>query len=733
MSTEFANIELSLITPSLTNPRKNFNPAKLTELAEDIKRRGIDTPITVRPLPGSRVADTDRKVQFELVCGERRYRASQQAGVATIPAMVRALTDEQALEVQLVENLQRDDLTELEEAEGYEALMQHSSLNADQVGERINKSRSYVYGRLKLLDLCSEARTSLRDRTIDASRALLVARIPDHKLQIKAMKEIVSGHGYYSSSGREPMTYRQAAEHVQSNYMLKLSDARFQITAVDLVPDAGSCKTCTKRTGHNPDLFSDVKGADVCTDPPCFHKKEEAHRALQVASAKAKGQTVIAGKAALELKPEGHGSWSDKVVGYRRLDSSEDSPTDQPLRKLIGPLMKAEGIKPVLIESGRKPGEFLECLPNEIALKLLKATEKAAVEATTTPASNAKVSKEVQKLVDEKKAKAEAKAKAAYEQEWRDQLVAHTWELMKRSDDIVTAFNTEVHRYVALKAAHSLSTDQSAKVSKLLGLDKVGSHSALLDHIKTTDQPDAIHMLMIMVHDSSANDFSYDNGVRVSNEGMHLVSGIVHGAALKSTLQDIQSEALAKHFPKVKTEKAKVATGSAARPEVGAGGQQDTATPRLRAPKPKLSAEEATQGIAAAMQGLEGASAAPKGAVASPAKPAGAPEIRYRGPNGETWTGRGLMPRWLHVLVVENGRNKAEFAVPQEPPPTVADPLLQSAIDIVVREQKANVRLLKTELKVGTTKAMELMEQLQQAGKVSACDERGARKVLVAA
>lgn len=103
--TEFATIELTLIASSLTNPRKHFNPAKLAELAESIKTSGVHQPILVRPLPGSRVADTDRKVEFELVCGERRLRASQQAGVHAIPAMIRGLTDEQVLEIQIVENL----------------------------------------------------------------------------------------------------------------------------------------------------------------------------------------------------------------------------------------------------------------------------------------------------------------------------------------------------------------------------------------------------------------------------------------------------------------------------------------------------------------------------------------------------------------------------------------------------------------------------------------------------
>ena len=101
----FATIALDRITPSLTNPRKTFDPAKLQDLADSIKASGVHQPVVVRSLPGSRLADTDRTVQFELVCGERRLRASELAGVATIPAMVRALTVDQALEILLCEIL----------------------------------------------------------------------------------------------------------------------------------------------------------------------------------------------------------------------------------------------------------------------------------------------------------------------------------------------------------------------------------------------------------------------------------------------------------------------------------------------------------------------------------------------------------------------------------------------------------------------------------------------------
>ena len=612
MSTEFANIELALIAPSLTNPRKNFNPTKLAELAEDIKRRGIDTPITVRPLPGSRVADTDRTVQFELVCGERRLRASELAGVSTIPAMVRALTDDQALEIQLCENLKRDDLTALEEAEGYEALMQHANITADQVGERIGKSRSYVYGRIKLLDLCSEARVSLRDGTIDASRALLVARIPDHKLQIKAMKEIVAGRGY--GIYKEPMTYRVALEHLQQNYMLKLSEAKFKIVSVDLVPAAGSCKACTKRTGHDPDLFSDVKGADICTDPPCFHKKEEAHAAALVKEANDKGQTVIVGKEAQELRSKN--SYQEKFVGYRILDSADDSPTDQPLRKLIGPLMQAEGIKPVLIEGQRNKGEMVECLPNEVVLKLLKMAEqqvKAGSSHTALKADKA-ATKEMQQLVNDKKAKAEAKAKAQYEREWRANLVHDAWVAM-RDDADIKAFDTQVHRFLAVRAANSLNTDHAAAICKLLNLGKVSPISAVADFAKETASPEMLHLLIIMQEASGTEMHTY-NG-RVPNEGLLLVAGNVFSRQLDDVIKEIKAEVKAEIWPKI-TKKPNPATAPAARPQVGAGGDKvgpkDKAVPALKKPSAraaKLSAEEATQGIAAAMQTADRAATAP--------------------------------------------------------------------------------------------------------------------------
>ncbi len=704
MTTQFAQAPLALIAKSLTNPRKTFNQAKLDELTSSIKAMGVHQPVLLRPLPASRLEDTaymQPRPEYELVCGERRYRASLAAKMLTIPAMVRELTDDQVMEIQIIENLQRDDLTELEEAEGYESLMQHSSLTAEQVGEKIGKSRSYVYARIKLLDLCQDARISLRDGSVDASRALVVARIPNEKLQIKAMKEIVGGDKSWHGIS-EPMSYRAALDHVQKNYMLKLSDAKFEITCVDLLPDAGSCQTCTKRTGHDPDLFSDVKGADICTDPPCFHRKEEAHTAVLIEQAKAKGQTVISGKEAAELRGAGY---QDKFTGYRRLDDAQDSPTDQPLRKIIGKLMQSEGIKPVAIEHPTKKGVLVECLPNEVALKLLKMVERQSQE-------TAKVSKEVQQLVSDKKAKAEAKATALFEQGWRDTLLRETW-MQLRDDASAPTFTTNVHRYLAVRSAKSLSTDNAEALCRVLNLGKVSPIAAVTDFAKETPSPELFNLLVIMQEASSAHDHAYEG--RIANEGLLLIAGNAFGDALEATIQEIKLDVKANVWPE-NPQKVPTANVPAAQADGGVGEGKKNKAP-LRAPKPKLRAEEAMLGIAAAMQGAEASGSARR------------PE-EITGADAQSNDG-GADSRPTDAADASSTDQQEETARISALVDDIN--LFNGAVYVITREQKANVRLLKAELKVGTKKAMELMEKLELAGKVSACNEGGVRKVLVSA
>lgn len=605
--TKFRMVDLQLIVESLTNPRHNFNEKKMAELAETIKDKGVVTPILLRPLPGSRMADTFGYREpgaplpvYELVSGARRLRGSHLAKRKTVPAMIRVISDRDAREIQHIENIQREDVDKLEEAESFRSLREEFGMSADDIAEKIGQSRSYVFSVLKLLDLCQVGRQALCDETLDFSKALAVSRIPNEGQQLKAIKDLTAR----DHNGDPRIGARETKKHIRQNYMLELGKARFDITDASLVPAAGACEACPKRTGANPELYSDEDSADLCTDSPCFHLKEEAHGKQIAAEASAKGQTVIVGKEAEELVASGY-SVVPKLKGYRRLDHADDSPTDQPLRKIIGKQMKAEGIDPVMIENPRKKGELLACLPNEVAGKLLKTVEGQA------KAEGAKaVSKEVQKFADEKKAKAEARAKAQYEQAWRDALVTHTWVALASGG---VFFNDDIHRYLARAAAASMSVEDAERVAVLLGLGKVGAHSAVTDYAKTTDEPDVLHLLIIAQRTSSANDRGY--GGRPDNEGLMLVARAAHGEQLPSVIHSTREAAKDKYLSapaKSEAPKSGSTPSPAAQATTTRAKGKGKNSPAARAPvTAKTTAEEASAQIAAAFAHIEETDQAP--------------------------------------------------------------------------------------------------------------------------
>lgn len=611
------HLALSSIARSLTNPRKHFDAAKLQELADSIAATGVHQPILVRPLPAHRVADEQalakaekrERAEYEIVAGERRWRASQLANVAQIPAMIRDMTDAQALEAQVIENLQREDVTELEEAEGYEVLMKHQGINADQLKLKIGKSRAYVYARLKILDLCAEGKEALRTGNIDFSRALLAARIPSKQLQLKAIAFMTQPQGWLD---RLP-SYRACAEHVQQEYMLNLDKARFIITDASLVTKAGSCMLCSKRTGANPDLYEDIGSADVCTDRTCFEQKTDAHTAQQVEAAQAKGQTVIFGQEAEDLAVHGY---KEQLKGYRRLDALEDSPHDkQTLRKIISAQMDADGILPVKIESPRKKGEFIDVLPNEVVLRLLKTVDSQAK-------ASKQVSAEVRAFSEDKKAKAEKKAQAQFEQAWRNQLRDRAWSQLE-SGAAANAFTLDVHRYLVLRTVHSLSATDAEDLADILNLGRVGAHTALIQLAQETDTPHFLHMLCVMQKDVSANGYT---GSREKNEGLMLVARSVFQSELDSVIRDEKEIAGNKYLLKPEAPKADLPLKPAARAGADSkvGKAKKNSTPAARAAgKDQLSTAAATASIAAALQALPddalpGAAVAAQGDEAAP-------------------------------------------------------------------------------------------------------------------
>lgn len=596
------------IAPSLTNPRKTFDQAKLQELAESIKASGVHQPVLLRPLPAHRLEDTHREArankrpapEFELIAGERRWRASQLAGLAEIPAMVRPMTDTEALEAQVIENLQREDVTELEEAEGYEVLMRTGNLNADQVGAKIGKSRSYVYARLKVLDLCQQAREALRDGKIDFSKALLIARIPDETLQVKALDFCLGRAGYY---GPDAPSYRACAVHVQNNFMLKLSSAKFKITDATLVPKAGSCKECPKRTGANPDLFQDVDSADVCTDPKCYHAKEEAHSVAIKKAALDSGAHIIEGREAKALMPS---PYSGEVKGYLRLDDKNDSPTDKPLRKLIGKAMEQQGIKPTLVANPHKDGELVAVITPDQAEVLLKAVnqEEAA----------AKIEQGAQLVADLDKRQAAAQAKTAFEEQWRWDLLTATWDQIRNGTH--EAPSDAVMRDIATTKAKGLNQDRAKKLCKLLDLGKVAPVAGLLQYIADTDAPADALQLMVMFQDveyrhwiapSEANtallQVAKDYGVDPDKIKAQTKANL--RAAAKAKADREAAKAAAPESASTPNPAAQATTTRAGDKTKGTKGKTTPAA-QARATAPKTTKAEATAQIAAALAEAEG-------------------------------------------------------------------------------------------------------------------------------
>jgi ParB/RepB/Spo0J family partition protein len=341
----FGNIPIELIRPSKTNPRKRFDNASLAELAKSIKQSGVGQPILVRPLPN---VEDDVSDRVEIVAGERRYRASILAGLATIPAIVRDMSDAEALEFQLVENLQREDVHEIEEAEGYERLMKEHKFTADECAERVGKSRSYIYGRLKFCALAPAVRTAFYDEKLNASTALLIARIPLPSLQAQAAQEIIDNDG-----DDEPMSYREAVRYVQARYMLDLNKARFLLQDAKLVAAAGSCEKCPKRAGNQPEVFSDVS-AYVCTDPDCFSTKTKAHDDRVIMQARKKNIPVYEGDEGVTVWEGGdHVTLDDAIDYFDRVSNDDD--WDKSIDEALPAELRPEPVAYAIVDGKPEP------------------------------------------------------------------------------------------------------------------------------------------------------------------------------------------------------------------------------------------------------------------------------------------------------------------------------------------------------------------------------------------
>lgn len=180
-SSTINEIPLEQIEANPNQPRREFDEESLQELANSIKEIGIIQPITLR-----QVADN----RYQIIAGERRWRASQRAGLTAIPAYIRTIKDENVMEMALVENIQREDLNAIEIALAYEHLITNTGMTQEKVSERVGKSRTAIANYLRLLKLPAQVQMALQNKEIDMGHARALLSIDSPSLQIKLFKEI---------------------------------------------------------------------------------------------------------------------------------------------------------------------------------------------------------------------------------------------------------------------------------------------------------------------------------------------------------------------------------------------------------------------------------------------------------------------------------------------------------------------------------------------------------------
>ena len=176
-------LPISQVESCASQPRKQFDPESLADLADSIREHGIIQPLTVRKLQSG---------YYQIIAGERRWRAARMAGLTQVPAIVIEADDRKAMELAMIENLQREDLNPIEEAEGYQVLMSQYNMTQEETAQRVGKSRSAVANALRLLSLCEGVLDKVRSGELTAGHARAILQLKSEKKQVEAAQKIAN-------------------------------------------------------------------------------------------------------------------------------------------------------------------------------------------------------------------------------------------------------------------------------------------------------------------------------------------------------------------------------------------------------------------------------------------------------------------------------------------------------------------------------------------------------------
>lgn len=357
-STSLVNIALDQLTDAPDNPRSRVDEAALGDLIDSMSSVGLLHPIVVRPLE----VPANKRAAYEIVCGHRRRAAAARLQWPTIPATVQNLTPAQASDLALVENLQREDLTELEEAQGYAQLVARGQ-TPDEIAARLGRSASTVQNRLVLVNLPEAAVAAMREGRMTPSVATLIGRLPGTQQREDATAAVLAEESRDWDSVSEqtvisPLSFREARTLIKRQFMLGLEEPPFDANDAYLVPASGACGPCRHRTGNQVTLFGDIVaqrgGSEVCTYPPCFEQKRQAWVDQVLATATEAGLATLPAKKAAKIFTAN--GWLHNNSGF--VDADEKRP----------------GSKKTWRESlGKKaPTELVTCSPEGKAVHLYR-------------------------------------------------------------------------------------------------------------------------------------------------------------------------------------------------------------------------------------------------------------------------------------------------------------------------------------------------------------------------
>ena len=255
-----ANIHIASIEANPYQPRTKFDEEALQELAQSIKTYGLIQPVTVRPVGNGK---------YQLISGERRYRAAQIAGLTEIPAFVRTVDDALSIQMALVENIQRADLNAIEIAMSYQMLMDECHITQEQLGEKVGKTNTTISNYLRLLKLSTPVQVAVRDNQISMGHARALVAVEDETQQAKLVQQIV----------KEQLSVRQTETLVKKTLEgARQKKSKVRITLADDVRTAQNA--ISKRLNTKVDIKKDISGKGHIQIP--FASDEELKRLLDL-------------------------------------------------------------------------------------------------------------------------------------------------------------------------------------------------------------------------------------------------------------------------------------------------------------------------------------------------------------------------------------------------------------------------------------------------------------------